>query len=79
MRRLALFGSVVRGEARPDSDVDLLVQLDPEQKTLENFMELCFLLEELIGHRIELVTTESLSPYLGPHILREAEDVLLAA
>lgn len=79
VRRLALFGSVVRGEARPDSDVDLLVQFDPEQKTLDNFMELCFLLEELLGRRIELVTTESLSPYIGPHILREAEDVLLAA
>jgi uncharacterized protein len=79
VRRLALFGSVVRGQARPDSDVDLLVQFDPEQKTLDNFMALCFLLEDLLEHRIELVTTESLSPYIGPHILREAEDVLLAA
>jgi uncharacterized protein len=77
--RLALFGSVVRGEAREDSDVDLLVQFDPEQKTFDNFMNLCFLLEELLERRIELVTTESLSPYIGPHILREAEDVLLAA
>lgn len=79
VRRLALFGSVVRGQARPDSDVDLLVQFDPEQKTLDNFMGLSFLLEELLEHRIELVTTESLSPYIGPKILREAEDVLLAA
>lgn len=79
VRRLALFGSVVRGQARPDSDVDLLVQFDPEQKTLDNFMALVFLLEELLKHRIELVTTESLSPYIGPKILREAEDVLLAA
>lgn len=77
--RLALFGSVVRGQARPDSDVDLLVQFDPEKKTLDNFMSLCFLLEDLLEHRIELVTTESLSSYIGPHILREAEDVLLAA
>jgi predicted nucleotidyltransferase len=78
-RRIALFGSVVRGEARPDSDVDLLVQFDPAKKTFRNFMELSFFLEELLGRRVELVTTESLSPYIGPHILREAEDVLLAA
>src|SRR5215213_290389 len=78
-RRIALFGSVVRGEARPDSDVDLLVQFDREQKTFKNFMELAFLLEELLERRVELVTTEALSPFIGPHILREAEDVLLAA
>lgn len=79
VRRLALFGSVARGDARPDSDVDLLVQFEPGKKSLDSFMTLCFLLEELLEHRIELVTTESLSPYIGPHILREAQDVLLAA
>src|SRR5215213_11411380 len=76
VRRIALFGSVVRGEARPESDVDLLVQFDPERKTLRNFMSLSFLLEERLQRRVELVTTESLSPFIGPHILREAEDVL---
>lgn len=79
VRRLALFGSVVRGEAGPESDVDLLVQFDPRQKTLSNFMSLAFLLEDLLGRRVELVTTESLSPFIGPYILREAEDVLVAA
>jgi hypothetical protein len=77
--RLALFGSVLRGQATPDSDIDLLVQFDPERKTLSNFMELAFLLEELLEHPVELVTTEALSPFIGPHILREAEDVLHAA
>lgn len=79
VRRIALFGSVVRGEARSDSDVDLLVEFIPEQKTFRSFMALSFLLEELLGCRVELVTTESLSPFIGPHILREAEDVLHAA
>jgi predicted nucleotidyltransferase len=79
VQRIALFGSVVRGEARISSDVDLLVQFDPEQKTLRNFMSLSFLLEERLQRRVELVTTESLSPFIGPHILREAEDVLVAA
>ena len=79
VHRLALFGSVVRGQARPDSDVDLLVQFDPVRKTLRNFMALAFLLEDVLQRRVELVTTESLSPHMAPHILREAEDVLHAA
>ena len=79
VRRLALFGSVVRGEARPDSDVDILVEFDPSQKTLQNFMSLADLLETVLERKVELVTTEALSPYIGPHILREAEDVLHAA
>jgi|SRR5687768_2572890 predicted nucleotidyltransferase len=79
VRRIALFGSVARGDARDGSDVDLLVQFDPEQKTLRNFMSLSFLLEERLQRRVELVTTESLSPFIGPHILREAQDVLVAA
>jgi uncharacterized protein len=79
VRRIALFGSVVRGEAGSDSDVDLLVAFDPEKKTFRNFMALSFLLEELLQRRADLVTYEGLSPYIGPHILREAEDVLRAA
>ena len=77
--RLALFGSVLRGEARPDSDVDLLVQFFPGAKTFDRFVALCELLETCLGRRVELVTTEALSPFLGPRILAEAEDVLRAA
>ncbi|MCI0492889.1 MAG: nucleotidyltransferase family protein [Planctomycetes bacterium] len=77
--RLALFGSVARGEARPDSDVDLLVQFSPGAKTFDRFLALSELLEALLGRRVELVTTESLSPFLGPRILAEAQDVLRAA
>ena len=79
VRRLALFGSVSRGEARPDSDVDLLVEFVPGQKSFDRFMSLSELLERLVGHRVELVTIESLSPFIGPHILAEAADVLRAA
>ncbi len=77
MLRVSLFGSVARGEARVDSDVDLLVQFDPERKTFHNFMDLCFLLDDLLQRRVEVVTTEALSPFIGPHILREAEEVLV--
>jgi len=77
--RIGLFGSFVRGEQRPDSDIDLLVEFEPGGKTFDTFMELSFFLEEILQHRIELVTVESLSPYLGPHILKEVEYADLAA
>ena len=79
VRRLALFGSVLRGEARPDSDVDLLVEFDPKLKSFDRFIALAELLERLLGRRVELVTTEALSPFIGPHILADAADVLRAA
>ncbi|HBY62170.1 MAG TPA: nucleotidyltransferase [Solibacterales bacterium] len=76
---LALFGSVARGQARSDSDVDLLVRFLPGAKTYSRFLALCELLEERLGRRAELVTVEALSPFLGPRILAEAEDVLRPA
>jgi hypothetical protein len=79
VKRLGLFGSFVRGEQRAESDVDLLVEFEPGKKTFDNFMALAFLLEDLLQRRVELVTAESLSPYLRPHILDEVEDVALAA
>jgi len=79
VQRLALFGSVARSQARVDSDVDLLVQFIPGEKTYGHFLALSELLEARLGRRVELVTLEALSPFLGPHILAEAEDVLRAA
>ncbi|MET0397798.1 MAG: nucleotidyltransferase family protein [Longimicrobiaceae bacterium] len=79
VRRIALFGSFVREEPRPDSDVDVLVEFDPERKSFDTFMALADLLEDVLQRRVELVTTEALSPFIGPHILHEAEDVVRAA
>lgn len=79
VRRLALFGSVQRNASRADSDVDVLVEFAPGQKTYDRFMALGDLLERLLGHPVELVTPESLSPFLKPHILAEATDVVRAA
>jgi uncharacterized protein len=77
--RLALFGSVARNEARSDSDVDVLVQFAADAKTYDRFLALSDLLEQRLGFPVELVTTESLSPFIGPRILAEAQDVLRAA
>lgn len=79
VQRLALFGSVARDQARPDSDIDVLVQFAPGAKTFERFFTLAELLEERLGRPVELVTTEGLSPFLGPRILAEAVDVVRAA
>ena len=79
VERLALFGSILRGEARPDSDIDLVVQFSAGAKTFDRFLALSELLEERLGRPVELVTTESLAPIFGPRILAEAQDVLRAA
>ena len=79
VRCLALFGSAVRGDATPDSDVDLLVEFAPGEKSFDRFLALSELLESLLERPVELVTTEALSPFIGPHILAEAADVLRAA
>ncbi len=75
VKRLGLFGSFVRNEATPSSDVDFLVEFELGQKKFDNFMNLSFLLEDLLQRRIELITPESLSPYLAPYILKEVEHV----
>ena len=79
VRKIGLSGSLVRGEQHPDSDIDLLVKFETGQKTFDAFMELSFLLEEVFQRRIELVTVESPSPYIGPHISKEVEYAALAA
>lgn len=77
--RLGVFGSFLRGEQHKDSDVDVLVQFAEGRKSFDSFMELAFLLEDVLQRRVELVTVESLSPYLGPRILEEVQDVPLGA
>ncbi len=71
--RLGLFGSFARGQAHTESDVDVLVEFEEGSKTFDNFMQLAFLLEDLFGRRVDLVTRESLSPYIAPSVLSEIE------
>ncbi len=77
VKRLGLFGSFVRNEPTAESDVDLLIEFASGQKSFINFMDLIFFLEELFGRKVDLLTPESLNPYIGPYILKEAEDVSL--
>lgn len=75
--KLSLFGSFSTGNFKPDSDVDLLIEFEPGKKTYDNFMDLSFFLEELVGRRVEVITPQSLSKYIGPHILKQAENVAI--
>lgn len=76
VQRLGLFGSFQRDEPRADSDVDLFVEFAPGAITFDHFMGLSFFCEDLLGRRVEIVTPQSLSPYLGPRILKEVEYVV---
>ena len=76
--KIGVFGSFNRGEQNDESDVDLLVEFEQGQKTFDNFMHLSFLLEEILQRPVELVTAESLSPYIRPYIVKEVEYVTLA-
>ncbi len=67
---LALFGSTVRDEARPDSDIDVLVSFDGPA-TSKRYFGVQFYLEDLMGSPIDLVTDKALRPQLKPYIERE--------
>ena len=66
-RRLGLFGSFARNEARADSDVDILVDLDRHE--FDRYMDLKLYLEDLFGWRVDLVLSDRLKPALREQIL----------
>lgn len=72
--RLALFGSVARESARPDSDVDILVAFDGPA-TSSRYFGVQFFLEDLLGRRVDLVTDKALRAELRPYVEREAVHV----
>jgi hypothetical protein len=66
-----VFGSVARGEARQDSDLDLLVDTGPETSSWFP-AGLVLDLEEVLGCKVEVVTEKGLNPYLKERVLQEA-------
>lgn len=71
VRRIGVFGSVVRGTAGEGSDLDLLVEFS--EKTFDNYFGLKFFLEELFERKVDLVIAEVVKPRLKPHIFAEVE------
>jgi uncharacterized protein len=77
--KIGLFGSYTRQEQKEDSDIDILIDFESNKETFDNFMAICDLLEQLFsGHKVEVVTTGGLSPYIGPHILQNVEYVQIS-
>lgn len=70
-RNVRVFGSVARGEATEQSDVDFLVDMEPG-RSLFDLGGLHFDLEELLGRKVDIETTGGISPYLKDRILAEA-------
>lgn len=78
LEQIGLFGSFVKDEQKTDSDIDLLVEFDKRKKTFRNFIQLVTYVEFLLGRKVEVVTPESLSPYIAPYIKGETEYVKIA-
>lgn len=72
VRDVGLFGSYVRNEQSDKSDIDLLVDFLPEQESFDNYMAVYDLFEDMFkNEKVELVTKNGLSKYIGPKILNE--------
>jgi predicted nucleotidyltransferase len=79
IRRVAIFGSFARNQAGVDSDVDVLVEFEAGRKNFDAWLDLGDLLERTLGRRVDLVSIDGLSPFVGPRILAEALDVVRVA
>ncbi len=70
----AVFGSVSRGEDRPDSDVDILVKLG-KPMGMFSYMKLVHTIEEILGRKVDMVTEQSLSKYVRPYVVPELKTI----
>ncbi len=69
-KKIAVFGSYARGEAKPDSDIDVLVEFSPRKSLLE-FVRIERELSEALGIKVDLLTEKAISPYLIDDIKRQ--------
>lgn len=79
IRSLALFGSVLRDDFTDESDVDVLVEFEPDVTLGWGFFDLQDELSEILGRRVDLNTVEWLSPYIRDDVVREAQVQYVAA
>ncbi len=72
VKEIGIFGSLVRGEAKKESDLDILVEFKPDAKiSLLDFVELENYLSDLLGVKVDLVEKSALKPRIGKRILNE--------
>lgn len=79
IRRLALFGSVLRDDFSRDSDIDVLVEFEPGARTGLAFFDMQDELTAIIGRTVDLNTPGFLSPHIRSRVLQEIRDVYVAA
>jgi len=77
VKKIGLFGSFVRNAQRDESDIDILVEFYQESLSYNNFINLAYFLEDNLDRKVDLLTMDGLSPYIGPRILEEVEYVSL--
>lgn len=71
---VGLYGSYVHNKNNNESDIDLLIDFMEGKETFDNFMLATLLLDNLFeGYKVDVVTKKGLSPYIGPHILKEVQ------
>lgn len=74
IQRMAVFGSILHGDYRPDSDIDLLVEFEPEHiPGLFGIARIERELSQMLGRKVDLRTKEDLSRYFRDDVVREAE------
>jgi predicted nucleotidyltransferase len=73
IRKLAVFGSALHGDARPDSDLDVLVEFEPDHVPGLAFFAMEQELSEMLGRKVDLNTPQFLSPYFRERVIQEAE------
>lgn len=79
VKELSVFGSAVRGEMRPESDIDIMVEFEPGVRVgLIQFESLVEELEQLAGRSVDLVTKRGLKPWIRPHVLKDARVIYAA-
>ena len=71
VEKIGVFGSLLKGETT--GDVDILISFKENEESFHNLIDLYYLLKDTINAQIDIVTTNVLSPYIGPYILREVE------
>jgi uncharacterized protein len=71
IKTIGLFGSYSRNENTEESDVDLILEFEEGTKSFHNYMEACDILQKIIQKKLDIVTPESVSPYIKPYIDKE--------
>ena len=78
VRDVALFGSVARNDAGNSSDIDILIDFEPEAESFDNLMNVADLLDRRFDSPVDLVTVNGLSPYLAASVQAEAVHAKIA-